>query len=332
MSGQRHPDTETLASLRAGLVGGLRGRRLAAHVAHCARCAATGDELAAVSSLLAATPTPALPESFEQRITGALAAETAARALTDSSSEGTASGPAVLSQAGADPGISGEHARARVPAGRPRAAAPSRRRGPALRFRPAMAFVPLALCLLAGFGFLLSTIGGKPSSSSSGSGSEAFSTSSPSAAEAPRAAAGEQEGPNRPGTFVVTASGLNYLPGTLGSQVRLEMTAQYSSSSGQQSMAPSPTPASSHGTFAAPGAPGASATALPTGLAAPSSALSGCVLRVTGGVPPSLVDKATYQGQPAYVIAVPSRAWVVARDCTASHPAIITSVALTAAR
>ena len=315
MSGQRHPDTETLASLRAGLVGGLHGRRLAAHVARCARCAATGDELAAVSSLLAATPTPPLPASFEQRISAALAAETA---LTAGSSEETATDPAAPGQAGADPGIAGEHAGARVPAGRPKAA-PSRRRGPALRLRPAMAFVPLVLVVLAGFGYLLSTIGGPGTSSSS---SQAFSTASPGAATAAGQAA-----PNRPATFVVTASGLNYLPSTLGSQVRLVMAAQYSSSSGQQSMAPSASGSASQHSFAA-----GSVTTIPSAFGAPNSALNGCVLRVTGGVQPSLVDKATYQGQPAYVIAVPARAWVVERGCTASHPAIITTVALTATR
>jgi len=317
MSGQRHPDTETLASLRAGLVGGLRGRRLAAHVARCGRCAAAGDELAAVSSLLAATPTPPLPDNFELRITAALAAEVTARALAASSSEGTATGLAALSQDGADPGISGEHARARVPAERPKAAS-SRRRGPALRFRPAMAFVPLVVCLLAGFGYLLSTIGGQSSNSS-----QALST--PSAGAVP--AAGEQMGPNLPGTFLVAASGMNYLRGTLGTQVRLEMSAQYSSSSGRQSMASSGGVTTSPSAFA-----GGATRSIPSGFAAPTSALTGCVLRVTGGVRPSLVDKATYQGQPVYVIAVPTRAWVVGRGCSASNPAIVTSVALTAAR
>lgn len=183
-----------------------------------------------------------------------------------------------------------------------------------------MAFVPLVLCVLAGFGYLLSTIGGPGNSSSS---SEAVSTTSPSAA----VPAAGQEAPNRPATFVVTASGLNYLPSTLGSQVRLVMAAQYSSSSGQQSMAPSASGSASHKSFAA-----GSATSIPSAFAAPNSALDGCVLRVTGGVQPSLVDEATYQGQPAYVIAVPARAWVVERGCTASRPAIITTVALTATR
>lgn len=310
MSGQRHPDTETLASWRAGLVGGLRGRRLAAHVARCARCAATGDELAAVSSFLASAPTPPLPESFEQRITAALAAEASARSAT--ASERAASEPA------------------RVPAGR-RPPASSRRRVPSFRLRPAMVFVPVVICLLAGFGFLLSTIS-KPAGSSS---SEAFTSTSPSAAPA----AGSRAAPaiEQPATFLVTASGMNYLPRTLSAQVRLEMTVQYSSGSGRQAMASSPggsTPSPGGSTSqSAAGPTGAGAAgSIPAGFAAPSSVLNGCVLRVTSGVRPTLVDKATYQGTPVYVIAVPERAWVVGRGCTASNPALITSVALAGAR
>jgi hypothetical protein len=322
MSGQRHPDTETLASLRAGLVGGLRGRRLAAHVARCARCAATAGELSTVSSFLASVPTPPLPENFEQRITAALAAEAAARATTASEPAGTASGPAVLSQSGADPGISGAHAADKVPADR-RPAAPPRRRRPAFQFRPAMAFVPLVVCLLAGFGYLLSTVGGSSNSSSSPAAASSASASGPGSVAGPEAAPAV----GGSASFLVTASGMNYLRSTLGTQVRLEMSVQFSTSAGQQSMAPSASGNVLHSASTA-----GSAAGLPAGFAAPSRALSGCVLRVTGGVRPTLVDKATYQGEPVYVIAVPTRAWVVARGCTASHPALITSVTLTGAR
>jgi hypothetical protein len=291
MSGQRHPDTETLASLRAGLVGGLRGRRMASHVARCARCAATGDDLAAVSSFLASVPAPPLPESYEQRITAALAAEAAARAMT-----------------------AGEHAPDRAPAGR-RPAASRRRRAPALRFRPAMAFVPLVVFLLAGFGYLLSNIGGSSNSSSS---SAAFSSPSASSFAAP-AAGGVQAG------FAVTASGTNYTQRSLGTQVRLQMSAQYSSA-GRQAMA------SGAGGSGAPRSTSAagSASTIPSASAVPSRNLTGCVLRVTEGVRPALVDEASYQGKPVYVIAVPARAWVVGRGCSASDTELITTVALTA--
>ncbi len=56
--------------------------------------------------------------------------------------------------------------------------------------------------------------------------------------------------------------------------------------------------------------------------------LRGCVLALTGGVAPRLVDKAIYQGTPAYVIATASRVWVVRTDCTANRPDLITSVPL----
>jgi hypothetical protein len=64
------------------------------------------------------------------------------------------------------------------------------------------------------------------------------------------------------------------------------------------------------------------------GGSAPSPSLAGCVLQLTGNVPPRLVDRATYQGKPAYVIAVPARVWVVGLGCTAANSAQITSIPL----
>lgn len=318
MSGQRHPDTEALASLRAGLAGGLRGRRLAAHVARCARCAATSDELAAVSSFLASVPAPPLPDAFEQRISAALAAEAAARASTAGDYAGTATSPV-----GDDPGISGQHAPDRVPADR-RPPASRHRRAPALRFRPAMAFAPLVLCVLAGFAYLLTTIGGPSSSSSS---SQAASAASPAGAAANAPAL------RQPAGFVVTASGTNYSQRTLGAQVRVQMSAQYGFA-GKQAIAAGAGSTASHSTSAAGSAstiPSATPSASAAPSAAPSGNLTGCVLRLTGGVRPTLVDEATYQGKPVYVIAVPARAWVVGRGCTASNTELVTTVALTAA-
>jgi hypothetical protein len=323
MSGQGHPDPETLASLRDGLVGGFRGRRLAAHVARCARCAATGDELAAVSSFLASVPDPALPESFEQRISMALAAEAAAR--TTGAGESAGAGPAAApSPAAAGPGVSGRHAADRVPAGR--ASARPRSRRPALRLRPAMAFVPVVALLLAGFGYLLSGIGGSANSSSS---SEAAASSAPSASS-PVYANAPGAGPafTQPASFFVARSGVNYLPGTLAAQVRVEISnAAHKSGSLRQ---PSPS-ASAAGAGGVVSAPASSTTQIPSGFTAPSRALAGCVLNLTNHKRPVLVDRATYQGQPAYVIAGNNRVWVVGPGCTATRPELITSMALTGA-
>jgi hypothetical protein len=49
---------------------------------------------------------------------------------------------------------------------------------------------------------------------------------------------------------------------------------------------------------------------------------------LTHGVTPTLVDKGTYDGIPAYIIAIPSRVWVVRLDCTAADPMQITSASL----
>jgi hypothetical protein len=335
MSGQRHPDTETLASLRAGLVSGFRGRRLKAHVARCARCAATGDELAAVSSFLASVPDPVLPQTFEQRITAAIAAEAATRtiAATESAHAATETGTAALSPAGADSGSSRQRTADKVPGGRRPSATPPRRR-PTLRFRPAIAFVPVVACLLAGFGYVLSNIGGSANSSSSSefaASSSASATgevplagpavSKPDAGHQAQSAAGQASG------FLVATSGTRYRPGTLGAQVRAETNAKIYGSSLQPSPSNSASSTSGGGVVSA----AASSTQIPTGFTYPSAALVGCVLHLTNNHRPTLVDQATYQGRPAYVIAVSDHVWVVGRGCTKSHPELITTVALTGA-
>jgi hypothetical protein len=297
MSAQWHPDAEALARYRAGLAGGFRGRRLAAHIAGCARCTSVSEQLAAVSSLLASVPVPSMPDAAERRITAALAAEAAASA--GAGAAGAGAGTADSARAGT------RHAR---------------------RFRLAMTAVPVTACLLlAGLGYLLSQLGGAPESASSASGAAA-PAGRPAAASAGGAAAGgagaggagaggravvpgttRQPAHQQPAAFVVVASGTSYRKATLGAQVRGELEGNAGGSRG-----------------ISPG----TAREQPGAGSAPPQALVGCVLHLTRDVPPRLVDKATYQGEPVYVIAVSGRAWVVGRTCTASHPALITSVVL----
>lgn len=294
MSARRHPGTEALARYQAGLAGSFRGRRLAAHVADCTRCASVIDQLAAVGSVLAAAPAPSLPATAERQITAALAAaatDTAARPVAG----GAVGGSAVSGSAAGGP-----------------------RRPRTNRFRLAMAAIPTAACLVfAGLGYLLSQSGSSSSSSPSAAG-EAAPASLPSATSAPGrsgpAIAGggglkPLEG-DQPVPFVVIESGTVYRKATLGAQVRSELDRNGS-------------PGTHSG--AAGSRPAASAT---TAGLAPSQTLVGCVLHLTGNAKPRLVEQATYQGERAYVIAVTDRAWVVGLGCTASHPALITSVAL----
>ena len=87
------------------------------------------------------------------------------------------------------------------------------------------------------------------------------------------------------------------------------------------------TPASSASASAAASS-AASSSSAGVGASVPSARLSGCVSAVTGRVAPSLVDKASYDGIPAYIIAVPTEVWVVGRGCTAADTQLLTRVPL----
>jgi DNA-binding FrmR family transcriptional regulator len=281
MSAQRHPDVTALAEYRAGLADGQRGRRLAAHVATCDRCAQVSDQLAAVSSALASAPAPAMPDSVERRIAAALASEAARSSEAAQPSEA-----------------------APIPS-RPRRTGPA---GRIHRLRPLVAVSAAAACLvLAGVVYLVgfAHFGTGPTSSSAAGSS----VSSPFAGPA-HAAAGQALPVNGPQAafggkvaFLVTASGTRYEQATLAGQVRAELAAK----SASERLNPSKAAAAS---------------------SAPQAALAACVLHLTGNAVPALVDRATYQGKPAYVIAVPDRAWVVGPDCTASNPDVIASTGL----
>jgi hypothetical protein len=293
MTGQWHPDATALAEYRAGLTGGRRARRLAAHVASCADCASVNDQLAAVTTMLASAPEPAMPDAVESRIMAALATEAApvteASPVTEAAPSTAAKRDTALRPAGGDGGGSRR---------RPRGG----RSGPGNRWlRPAVLASAAAACLVLFGGVYGITHLSSGSSSSSAASSAAGS-----------AAAGSESSPlaggQAPGTrlepadsasaaFTVTASGTNYLPATLAPQVRAQLARS-------------------------------AKTALPAAEAAPSAQLSACVLHLTGQRRPSLVDRATYQGKPAYVIAVTNRAWVVGTGCTANNPQLIASVGL----
>jgi hypothetical protein len=191
----------------------------------------------------------------------------------------------------------------------------------------------LILLVIAGFAALFTQLGGSSSSSSSGlasggtSAEGAPSSASSHAASASgrnaAAPAGPQYATNLFGLsrFAVTESGTNYQRSTLASQVRTQLVAVTPS-------AVTPAASASNSAFATPAA-SASASSTAAAGRAPSTKLAGCVSRVTGGVTPRLVDQATYDGIPAYIIALPSHVWVVKLGCTAADPQQITSVSLT---
>ena len=168
--------------------------------------------------------------------------------------------------------------------------------------RPALLASAAAACLvLLGGVYGLAHLSSGSSSSSAASSAEgsaaAGSASSPLAgAQAPGSHLEPAESAPQV-AFTVTASGTSYHRATLAEQVRAQLARSAN-------------------------------TAQPAAEAAPSAQLAGCVTHLTGHVPPRLVDRATYQGKPAYVIAVTNWAWVVGTGCTASNPELMASVGL----
>lgn len=299
MTSQWHPDATALAEYKAGLTGGRRARRLAAHVASCASCASVNDQLAAVTTVLASAPEPAMPDAVESRIMAALATEAALVTVTPHDTEAAhdtaAKRDTALRPVGGDGGGS-----RRRPGGR------SGRSGPGNRWlRPAVLASAAAACLVLfggvyGIAHLSSGSSSSSAASSAAGSAAAGSESSPLAgAQAPGTHTRLEPADSAPAAaFAVTASGTNYQPATLAKQVRAQLARP------------------------------AKTAALPAAEAASSAQLSACVLHLTGQMRPSLVDRATYQGKPAYVIAVTNRAWVVGTGCTASNPELIASVGL----
>jgi hypothetical protein len=164
----------------------------------------------------------------------------------------------------------------------------------------------VAACLvLAGGVYGIAHLSGGSSSSSSAASSAAGTAAAGSESSAQSGAASgthaAQEPANAaplPSAFVVIASGTSYQPATLAGQVRAQLARP------------------------------ARSAATPADESAPSAQLAACVLHLTGQVRPRLVDRATYQGKPAYVIAVTNRAWVVGTGCTGSNSEVIASVGL----
>jgi hypothetical protein len=292
------------------------------------------EHLAEVRSALASAPMPTLPDAFAMRIGAAIAAESATRlentgAVGESAtvrSVSPESSPAAAARGRttaprARSLVAGARRAARRP-GASRASGPAGSRPPGksrMRLISAPVMAPLLICLvLAGFGYLFTLTGGSSSSSSAtNSAASAASpvTGSAAGSAAPYSEAVPTRAPNslvgRLPDFTVIETGTRYEAATLGTQVH-------------DQLAPAPG-ASSPGVEASASA---ASTAVIGGYPA-SKALAGCVYRLTSDVRPSLVDRATYAGKPAYIIAVPSRVWVVGLGCTAANPELITALALT---
>jgi hypothetical protein len=324
--------------------------------------AATG--LSEVAAYLASVPAPVMPGSVEARISAALAVESAARSGIAAPASDDATGDRIAQPDGTSPpdgaagarvlGPAPARARVRRPGGHERRQERERRRiFEPRRQRDAREVLgkfvigPLAVCLLfVIIGLGLSRVGSSSSSSSSSAASGAvagvaapsaaassapagssgfgksnaapggLATAAPaSSAAAPAFSAAASASASAPG-FMVIQTGTSYQGATLAQQARAQVLAAQA-----RATAPTSVPSASSSSTSSGAATSVSSSA-------PSAQLLACVLKVTGGVLPELVDRATYQGTPAYVIASSSRVWVVGLGCTAARPQVIVSVPL----
>lgn len=320
-----HPDPEALACFRAGMLSERRGRRMSAHVARCPRCAVMCARLDAVVAALATASVPVLPTAAERQVISAIDAESGTRAsgIPASRGPGTLAPTARLTASRAGAISASRPATARVAR---ILATNSHARRWARSWGARAGVIASLVAALAGLGYLVR-------GTSPGSLARTVSSSSASTAPGPLPGRPQLGGPARTTAFLVTDTGTKYRRSTLRAQVRDRLAAQVpplAVEPVQPVLTPAPSAAggppppqgSVSGGDQQPARPPASIEV------APPKSLIGCVLHLTGNVPPDFVDRGTYQARPAYVFADTAEAWVVGIGCTAARPALITAVRL----
>jgi Putative zinc-finger len=338
----RHVSAEKLARSRDGDLSRAAARRVAAHLAGCARCQADADALAGLPALLAGTQLPPMPDHLAARIETALVTESADRAA----------GSPARHPARAGPGRAGAGRRSGVPrwvVTDEQARRHARSSGPARRILATAA----AVAVIGGGGYaLVSGLGnGSSGSSSSASGSSAQNPAAGRPAAVP-SAAGSSSGRNapaasgtngafRPGVASPPDSGMvdsgpaeqyrraghtvrftpvrtstNYLAAQLGPQATATLA---------QVRASRPGLAGGSGSHSSSGQGPAGQGPASAFSAAALARLPGCVGRVAGGQAVLLVDLASFQGAPAIIIvtappgsAAGTQVWAVGAACSSS--------------
>lgn len=300
-----HVDAESLALCAEGLLSRRRTELVRSHLAGCPECAAAAARLGQVPALLAQVPAPALPPGIAARLDAALSAEAAHRAADDS---GTVPDHAAPDHAAPAP----------VPVLRAARSRPGWRRGPRLRL-PVAARVLAAAGVLAAVGGVSYAVAQSSSPASTSSSSAGGSVAAPATTAVPRVhSPASRNGAAAPfggsAQFTVHHSRTDYRPDTFAAQAA--------------TLLKNPAAGLNH-----PGKGG--------GLSrqAHTSALAGCVDRVTGPVPAGdlkLVDAARYQGHPATVIVVqasparPGTVYVAGPRCSSSVSDILAQAPLPA--
>ena len=313
----RHLSTRSLARYSAGAFGVRKAARITTHLAGCARCSGTSTNLNLVSRLLADIAPTGMPLSIADRLTGAIAAESASRAAHLSAA---ASGAAVGSTDTIPGTESSEPGRA-VPG---RSDLPARRRRHSeRRQRPVLSHPVLlrglataaGVALVAGTGYLLANSTAPQPGGTAGAPSQ----------HAPRVfrsalGAGLHGGPvrvpygqgagasrlqvNSPASRAATVltSDVNYTKSNLAAQVQKSVASAGAVSFAGTSASSAPVPAAT----AAPGSPGRE---LLGGLTVRQ--LTRCLTGLARGRRVLVADVARYLSKPATII--------VFRSLTSAH-------------
>jgi hypothetical protein len=332
-----HVSAEAMADFRAGLLPARKAAAITAHLSACPRCAELDEQLASVTSLLAATPAPPMPAELVARLDAVLAAEAAARAAGTGTASATGTDPArgasvpppaaplaaspdVLApdrSVGPPPAVPSAPPGTATPPGSRRPAG-GRRDGrgqgrggvrPPSRLALRLATAAAAIVLVAGGGYAIAQLvsGGTPATTAGPAAAGAAHSAASQSAASRSGASGLAPAAQPAARLPVVHSGTRYRTGLLPAQVRSVL---------RRFAAPVPSP-SAHLTRPATG---------PAGF----PQLAACVSRVAGAAVPRLVDIASYGGRPVAVIVVPvpgsstMRVWLVGTACPAHGGDVIT--------
>jgi len=311
-----HVSTSTLALYREGAVSARRAARIGSHLARCPRCAQIIADLAAVSVLLSSAEAPPLPGRLAERLQLALSTESAERASqaaaldTESAWVGATTGDSTAPHIPGRPDLP-----ERQPTGKPRRRTPVWSSPLVLRGLAAAA----AVVLVAGAGYLLANNSQGPVSTSQGSAAAPATPprtvheglASPAALPAANGVRYTQNGQSA--TTTVLASGFDYTPANLATEVRKQMASTTGAVIG-----PAPTQRQLLEGGAQIGGIGV-------------LKLEGCLSRISAGRKVLLADVARYLGKPATIIVLQELAAtdvfavvVVGLACSLSNGATIT--------
>jgi anti-sigma factor RsiW len=304
-----HVDANVLAELSAGLISDKRATRIHAHLAGCQQCARLSAGLTEIATLLAAVPSPAMPESVTRQLQATLTREAAERSARVTAPAQATSGKAdrVL------PFRSGPTRAGTVRAGTVRGNTAGGRRGFSGPVAARVFAAAAAACVVAAGGYTVAQLtsgGSAPSSGHSQAGAVAGSGASSRPAALPFLGLTPAHGSGGVNflSFKVINSGIDYQSATLSSQIKAEL---------------------GHATALGPARSSGAKF-----LHAPSTQQYACVMDVTGDIEPAMVDSARYNGSPATIIALAhvgnqlSQAWVVGPSCSADNPDVLHHVTL----